>query len=282
MTGQAIDFLQTPVFSFDVPFKEFVGGIYIDEFSEIHTKDMLVRKFLKAPIPSAGVGTALSRSLVEGLYEKQKGKVLKEDSLTEDYILGLSSTQEGFKSSFISYYLDHKTKKEFIATREYFPKNFKASARQKSRWITGIVLQGSKFLGWRGSLVEKYFLYRDRKGPLNVAVAFFTMLFTLYLAMKASFFGSNAFFLSHPFLLWASGFSTLGMLVRVIQRVRAVMLTNSKKTLLGVLIRWPIANLLNFYASWLAIYNYLYSNLFGKKIVWIKTKHELPAQIETA
>ena len=58
------DFLQTPIFSFDRPVKQWVGGTYIEEFAEIHTKDLFVREALGAPVPSAGVGTALQRRLM--------------------------------------------------------------------------------------------------------------------------------------------------------------------------------------------------------------------------
>jgi adsorption protein B len=59
------DFIQIPVYSFSRSWKELIGSTYMDEFSEAHTKDLLVRQKLGAAIPSCGVGTALSRASSE-------------------------------------------------------------------------------------------------------------------------------------------------------------------------------------------------------------------------
>ncbi|HWU42976.1 MAG TPA: glycosyltransferase, partial [Bdellovibrio sp.] len=116
------DFIQIPVFSFDVPKTSLVGGVYIDEFSESHTKDLLVRQALGAAIPSAGVGTAMSRELVVGMMLQQEGRFLKEDTLTEDYHLGIMAKPLGFRSRFACVQIENeKGDREFVATREYFP-----------------------------------------------------------------------------------------------------------------------------------------------------------------
>ncbi len=93
------DFIQIPVFSFDVPKRSLVGGVYIDEFSESHTKDLLVRQNLGAAIPSAGVGTLLSRQLMVSMMLKQEGQFLKEDTLTEELSLGNYGQSHGFPES---------------------------------------------------------------------------------------------------------------------------------------------------------------------------------------
>ena len=36
-----------------------------------------------------------------------------------------------------------------VATREYFPRHFRAAVRQRGRWVTGIALQGWERHGWR-------------------------------------------------------------------------------------------------------------------------------------
>ena len=48
------DFLQTPIFSFRRQFSDWVGSTYVDEFAELHTKDLFIRHSLGAPVPSAG------------------------------------------------------------------------------------------------------------------------------------------------------------------------------------------------------------------------------------
>lgn len=129
--SQHSDFVQIPVFSFDVPRSSLVGGVYIDEFAESHTKDLLVREAMGAAVPSAGVGTLLSRQLMLGLMQAQEGYFLKEDTLTEDYHLGMMTKKLGFKSKFACVeYEKEDGKKEFIATREYFPDVMSASMRQ--------------------------------------------------------------------------------------------------------------------------------------------------------
>src|SRR5438552_9414462 len=58
------DFVQLPVFSFSQPLRDVVGGIYMDEFAEVHTKDLAVRKHLSGLIPCAGVSACFSRDAV--------------------------------------------------------------------------------------------------------------------------------------------------------------------------------------------------------------------------
>jgi adsorption protein B len=178
------DFLQTPIFSFQRKAKEWVGSTYVDEFAELHTKDLLVRKALGAPVPSAGVGTAISRPLMLTLMKNNNGNFLNEESLTEDYVLGMSASGLGFRSQFCCYYFINQIKqKELIATREYFPKHLHAAVRQKSRWVFGIVFQGSLLIPWSGSLSHKYYLLRDRRGPIVNLVSFLSLLVTLWILL---------------------------------------------------------------------------------------------------
>ncbi len=62
--------------------------------------------------------------------------------------------------------------RDFVATREYFPQSWRTARRQRTRWVTGITLQGWERFGWRGTWSEIYWLWRDRKGlignPLGV------------------------------------------------------------------------------------------------------------------
>ena len=86
--GRGCDFIQVPIFSLPVPASDWVSGTYLDEFSEIHLKEIPVRKILGMPIPSAGVGTFFSASILEEmrcLY----GYSFDERNLTEDYEISL-------------------------------------------------------------------------------------------------------------------------------------------------------------------------------------------------
>lgn len=283
-----LDFLQIPVFSFGREKKQLVGSTYIDEFAELHTKDLLVRDHLQAGLPSAGVGTALSRRLVRGLMDVQEGRVLNEGSLTEDYILGLTSSHMGYRSKFLSRYIQHRsvegrpTFRDFIATREYFPSEWKKAIRQKGRWIHGIVIQGSRLLPFEGSFARRYFLARDRKGPLTAAVGLFGMvlLFTL-IALKMIapqvFDERLAPILSRSVAQWFFAFNLFAGVMRILNRGYAVWLTQDLATALMSLVRIPVGNVLNFASVLRAFSQDRKARVTGVAPKWTKTVHELPA-----
>ena len=52
----------------DDPLHELTAGIYIDEFSEHHSKDMLVRERVDRCIPAAGVGCVVAESFARIFY----------------------------------------------------------------------------------------------------------------------------------------------------------------------------------------------------------------------
>lgn len=276
--GQNADFVQIPVFSFDVPKKDLIGGIYIDEFAESHTKDLLVREALGAAIPSAGVGTLIGINLLKALQENQNGDFLKEDTLTEDYHLGMMTKQLGFKSTFacVRYQKDNG-QLEFIATREFFPHLFQASMRQKSRWTLGIAFQGLNNLSWQGTAIDKYFMWRDRRGPWNsILIVLSTLLLVCFIISDSL--GITPAVLKNPLFQSLLFINLFNMTVRLIQRMRAVHLTNAKAHIYIVPIRWLVANVVNLGATIKAYRQYSESQRTGKRPVWIKTEHKLPEQ----
>lgn len=285
--ADSADFIQIPVFSFSRRKAQFVASTYIDEFSEIHTKDLLVRDALKAGVPSAGVGTAISRKLVQTMMRRQDGQVLVEGSLTEDYILGLTASELGFKTRFVSRFIavrdreGRMLRRDFIATREYFPSEWERAVRQKGRWVHGIVLQGSRMLSLSGPLARRYFLLRDRKGPIAATVGVFGLCFLLLnLATRelaSEFYWSEILplYLS-PVVLSLFGFNLAAGLVRIVQRARAVRLTQDWSTALLSVLRIPIGNLLNFFAVVRAIQQDRRAIKKNEAPKWVKTTHELP------
>jgi adsorption protein B len=270
------DFVQIPVFSFDVPAGSLVGGVYIDEFSEAHTKDLLVRERMGAAIPSAGVGTCIGKNLMLKLQEAQDGQFLKEDTLTEDYHLGMMTKQLGFKSKFACVqYEKENGKKEFIATREYFPHMMNASMRQKSRWTLGIAFQGMDNLSWNGTAVDKYFMWRDRRGPLNsVLIVFSALLLVMFASARAT--GHLPEILQTNLFQALLFLNLLNMSVRVVQRMKAVSLTNARVHIALVPVRWLLANVINIGATVKAYRQYKESIRTGKRPAWIKTEHRMP------
>lgn len=271
------DFLQTPIFSFDRPVNEIVGSTYIDEFSELHTKDLFVREALGAPVPSAGVGTAIQRRLMLTLMKDNEGDFLREDSLTEDYVLGMSSAIKGFRTSFRCYFTkDEKGNRNFIATREYFPNQYQAAVRQKTRWILGIVFQGSKIVPWYGKLIHKFFLYRDRRGPFNNFIAMATTVLTAYLMIYPFIYGTMPEFMSTDWFKVGSLVATFGLFNRLIHRVKAVGLVNGWMRVRVIPVRCPVGNVINFMATIRAIKDYHRAVIKKEPLRWAKTTHELP------
>lgn len=271
------DFIQIPVFSFDVASRSLVGGTYLDEFAEVHTKDLLVREALGAAIPSAGVGTALSRNLVLAYLTEQNGNLLAEDTLTEDYHLGLVAKERGFKSRFVCTYQPRPDgSRDFVATREYFPAGFRAAIRQKARWTLGIAYQGSRQLGWRGTWVDRYFLFRDRKGPWNAILILFGWLTIFFYVLAVSVGFEAASILQSETFATLATLNVLNMTVRIVQRARCVWLANGSTQAPLVPVRWLVGNVVNTFAAYRATRTHIDSILTGAIPVWEKTAHVLP------
>ncbi len=273
-------FVQVPVFSLEVKARQLIAGIYVDEFAESHTKDILVRERLGAAIPSAGGGTALSRSLVLSLIASNGGTLFNEGTLTEDYELGIKAHALGFKSHVAAYSYNHPTtgKPEFIATREFFPKRFSRSVRQKTRWTVGIGIQGWRNLGWMGSFANRYFLVRDRKGILTNVATFLGYPLLLAAGLYAYFVDvhpmSEVFNTETVQILMGINFTL--MCWRFLQRTRCVIRVYGPEAAFPILLRWPLGNTVNALAAFHAIKNDITARFTKATIAWVKTEHELP------
>ena len=274
------DFVQIPVFSLALRPFEFVAGVYVDEFAEAHTKDVLVRDRLNAGVPSAGVGTAMSRSFVLSRRLENDGALFRDGCLTEDYELGILSGINGARQAFeAACYLDSGTgKTDYIATREYFPKAFRRSVRQKTRWTIGISLQGWRFIGWRGTWIQKYFLYRDRRGlltnPAMVAGYLWGIIFVLA-QMTSAISLSDVIVSERLQVVGLVTFSFAGN--RLCQRIICVSRVYGWRTALMVPLRLPIGNIINAMAVINAVYKDTLSLITRRSVGWSKTQHELPA-----
>ena len=280
LEAEAADFVQVPVFSLPTPKRQLVAGVYMDEFAESHTKEMLVRASLGAAIPSAGVGTAISRKLVQALMEVQDGSLLNEDCLTEDYQLGLLSARLGFKSTFACTYRSLPDgKRDYIATREYFPDEFHPSIRQKTRWTIGIAFQSAERFGWVGGLRDRYFIWRDRRGPWNgilfVGAATLGVVLLSYGALNS---WNYPAFAENPWFRALTALNLVQMFLRIAQRMRCTARVYGIKHAIVVPFRWPVGNVINTWAAWRAFRVYRESVRRGQKTAWVKTQHKLPAQ----
>lgn len=274
------DFVQLPVLPLEVPVFSCVAQSYIGEFAEAHSKDALVRASFGLSLPSAGVGTALSRKLIDYYRMRLNGDLLNASSLTEDYELGLQTLAHGLKSTFACYYTKQGGKKNYVATREYFPRQFWFSVKQRTRWTLGIAFQGWRNLGWRGSLLEKYFLYRDRKCPwVNILVLAGLLFFGYLLANplpEAEF--QLIFEQDGELLIALAAGNTFFMVNRVFHRGRAVLWCYHWRAVFPAIVALPVGNIVNAVAAIRASFQYSCNRAFGWKLSWSKTQHELPKE----
>jgi adsorption protein B len=295
------DMVQLPVFCLPSPWYQFTAGHYLDEFAEQHYKDVRVREWLTGSVPAAGVGCAFSRRAFRFIAKDSDNLVFNLDSLTEDYEIGVRLSRYGLRQRFVMTALKRSVTKrsrltgrprqvtirDYIGTWEYFPAQFTRAARQKSRWIVGITLQGWKSLGWQGSLWMKYVLFRDRKGLVTnqavaagyAAVAFVVAVWTTSALVPDAY--------RYPplvergsllwYLMWANG---AFMLNRLAQRAFCVQRLYGWRQALLAIPRQFWSNIVNFRASSRAIRLYARHLRTGKPIAWDKTGHVFPSETE--
>ncbi|WP_018692559.1 glycosyl transferase family protein [Algicola sagamiensis] len=298
------DLIQLPVYPFVRKWYEFTSGHYMDEFAELHGKDVRVRESFAGQVPSAGVGTCFSRRAILALLEDGDGIAFDVQSLTEDYDIGFRLKEKGMEEIFVRFpvipedycakdvplserMLRRKKDANVICIREYFPSTFTTAVRQKSRWICGIVYQGSKTLRWSDDWKLNYFLVRDRKGAFTNFVSFFANIVGLHLLIlwayhaiasepvdfTASFYQADWFFT----ILWIN----LGLLVnRALQR--AIFVSRYYGVKQGFLStpRMLWGNIINFCANARAIKQIIEIG-DSRRVAWDKTSHDFPEVGET-
>jgi adsorption protein B len=162
------DMVQLPVLPLIHRSSPFVSGHYADEFALAHSIDLPTRWVVRAALPSAGVGCAISRAALHRIASQRHGQPFDADSLTEDYELGLRLGELGYRSAFVRQ--RSSISGELVAVRAYFPDRLDTAVRQKARWILGIALFGWDRLGWHGSLAEHWMRMRDRRALLSALV----------------------------------------------------------------------------------------------------------------
>jgi adsorption protein B len=281
----ANEFVQTPVFSLPLPKRSLVAATYIDEFAEHHLKDMRVRERIGGLVPSAGVGSAFDRDAFEQIATEHGQHPFNVDSLTEDYEIGLKFRLANRRTCFACRtVLRADGSEEFIATREFFPGHFRASIRQRSRWILGITLQTWAQIGWRGALPVLYCLFRDRKALFtNTLLLFAYGLVTYVLGREAVAHVTGEPWTvarvvpSTSLLAWilpvnlAFAGWRLGMKARFVGK-----LYGPWHALLSAP-RLVLANIIGIVATLRAIGQYAAHRWTGKPLRWLKTAHEFPA-----
>jgi adsorption protein B len=288
------DMVQLPVIPLERPATCWTAGTYLDEFAENHLKDLLVRERLAKVIPSAGVGTAISRAVLDELAAERKNQLFNINSLTEDYEFGTSFfrlNRTGILAQFAITRTQtvlrgwrHKRSevrnmRERVAVREYFPDTFRLAVRQKSRWVLGIAFQGWKNLGWSGRPWLKYMLYRDRKTLYtNVVNALGYAVFLYWLANAAIYGWTYMLMPMVPAWLWRVILAdTFLMVHRLGQRFIAVLRISGWEQALLSIPRSVVGNAINFAATATAAAQFFQAEKTGKRVEWKKTAHVFPS-----
>ena len=269
------DYVQVPVFSLNRGKGDHVASTYMDEFAERHTREMIVRDAVGASIPSAGVGTCMTKKLLKH-FLRTRGQVLMSGAVTEDYILGVEAKREGFKCAFAAVSANADEGLDFVATREFFPKTLAASIKQKARWVYGINFEAVCRLGWKGGPWDFYFFVRDRKGVITNFLPPLSLLFLGLLVLGYLDLSEMPPSLEPVFVLsmWAN---LIALIVRYVVRVTACRKVYGMFDWFGVAVRWPVALYINMAAVFRAWKTYLGESEFATKpVVWSKTVHELP------
>jgi len=292
------DLIQVPVYPFERKWYDFVGMHYIDEFTELHAKDVPIREAVVGQVPSAGVGTCFSRRAIETLLVDGDGIAFDTQSLTEDYDIGFRLKEHGLEEIFVRFPVLEESKSiwektrifgqsfresNVICVREFFPNKIETAVRQKSRWIIGIVFQGYVTHGWTRDWRLNYFLWRDRKGVLTNFFSFAAnlILFQLMFVWLYETFWPDAYrFLSIfeesdllVMLLWIN---VLLMSNRILQRTFFVTQYYGLFQGLLSLPRMLLGNFINFLANWRAIKQVIQQGN-PRRVAWDKTTHDFPS-----
>jgi len=288
-----VHFIQIPVFPFDVKWTHVVTGIYMDEFAESHTKNLRIRELIATSLPSAGVGTALSREVLDYLSARNKNQVFDISSLTEDYMMGIRLHDFSGKKIFLQQNVsvpsqtpasetDRPVPREPLATREYFPTSFKAAVRQKARWILGISLQGWD-AGWTKSLGQNYFLFRDRKSVMTNLAVVLGYVVVAYSIIDAAIRRSTS--ISVPPLIEANESYILVLKIvlcmfvwRLLNRVASSWRIYGPLQGALAIPRLFMGNILNFCATCAGIKRFIAAKISGTVPEWGKTEHAFPTE----
>ncbi|MFO2972501.1 glycosyl transferase family protein [Legionella pneumophila serogroup 10] len=295
------DMIQIPVFPLAVTYWNFTHWLYADEFSENHTKDIIVREAIHGHVPSAGVGTAFSRNALHLLEDPKTQAPFSVNSLTEDYRTSLAIRIHNLKQIFVSQTIIRmkwrprglwrkgyvqKPTREYIATRALFPLEYKKAVRQKARWIIGIVFQEWHHTQWPKNWIIKFTLAHDRKSFITHFIngfGYFVFLFWLIYSLCTY---TNPEFPSlqeqlnlHPWVWWLIVTVTLMMIERLLQRMIAIRRIYGWIPSFLSIPRVFYGNLLNLHALMRAYRIYYFTpknQATNNQPSWDKTEHHFP------
>jgi adsorption protein B len=274
--------VQLPVYPLLTPHNRVVHWTYADEFAENHSKDLVARQLFSGFTPSAGVGTAYNRWLIEFAGTSFARNMFRRQSLTEDYDIALRLALA--EANLLYLYRPFETN---IATWAYFPQTFSTAVRQRTRWLIGICIQSWQNYGWVGSARFRLTLYRDRKALLsNIINALAYVMLTYVLLYELANWGLSHYGALRPIvgrgtLLWYLVLiDTSLMFWRFVHRYLAVSRIYGRLAGLLSIARLPVGNIINFAATVRAFRQFVSSLRSKKPIAWEKTTHQFPTSEE--
>jgi len=274
------DMVQIPVLALPTPFRELTHGVYCDEFAEFQFRDMPARQFMGGFIPSNGVGTGFSRTAIEKLALRNANRIFEPRCLTEDYENGFRLRMMNCPQVFVPI---HRHSGSFIATREYFPREFKKAVRQRTRWVTGIALQSWELHGLADTLPQLYWFWRDRRSVVGNLIAPLSHLIFLYgaltwiaAALSSLPWGLAAVAGRHQWLLPVCVFTLSLQFFHMCLRACCSAQVYGWKFATGVPLRMLLANWINFLATASAVARFGSAKIRRRPLVWLKTEHNYP------
>ncbi len=272
------DMVQLPVYPLETGHTKVVHWTYADEFAENHTKDLMARQAFSGFTPSAGVGTAYNRWLIEFAGTSFARHMFRRQSLTEDYDIALRLALAEAKLLYL-----YRPFGVNIATWAYFPQTFSTAVRQRTRWLIGICIQSWKTYGWAGKGRFKFTLYRDRKALLsNIINALAYVLLTYVLLYELVEWGLRDYGRLEPIIrtgtpLWYIVLAdTILMLWRFLHRFITVSRVYGRVAGMLSIPRLPVGNMINFSATVRALTKVTLTSHTNKPIAWEKTAHTFP------
>ena len=276
--AQSYDMVQIPVLPFPTPLRELLHGIYCDDFAEYQSKDLPVRQFVGGFLPSCGVGTGYSRNALDRLAAAHANCIFEPKCLTEDYENGFRLHRLGCSQLFVPI---TRWKRKIVATRGYFPRRFRSAVKQRTRWVMGIGLQSWEMNGWRDTLGQLYWLWRDRKGLVGNLVGPVANLIFFYGVVRWYTNGMTAhaarlFLNGSDWIVAVFAFSLALQAVHLVMRMGFSARIYGWKFASAVPVRVVIGNLINMLATASAIGRFCHAKWTGQPLVWLKTDHAYP------
>jgi adsorption protein B len=274
------DAVQLPVAPLPDTGSRYVAGSYIDEFTEAHGKQLVVRQAIGAGLPFAGVGCAIRRDMLGRVADSRGGMPFDAGSLTEDYELGLTIAAMGGRGALA--WVTEADRRTPVAVRAYFPATFEAAVRQKARWMIGIAFAGWDRTGWGRptALAEHWMRMRDRRAPLGVLI-----VMTAYAAMVLWSLSVVAHALSGRAVSYPSDwvatllvFNAALLVWRLAMRVAFVGKAEGWREGLRAVPRMAVGNMIALFAAQRALFRYV-AMLRGAPTQWDKTVHRFPTEV---